>query len=231
MTAGFEGFHDETATFFSELARHNDKRWFEKHRDDYREHVVEPSLAFIVAMSAKLRRIAPGVMPDTRTNGAGSLFRIHRDTRFSKDKSPYKTHLGIFLWDGRARKMDSRGLYFHIEPPNMMLAAGMYRFTPAQLKLYRESVADARSGPALARAVTRVTRAPGISIGEPHYKRVPRGFDPSHPRADLLKHDGMYAYTEGPIPSEFTSPKLLEHCLERWKPMMPLYRWLERLSG
>jgi len=229
--SGFTGFTRETVEFFRELARHNDKRWFDSHKADYQEFVIAPARAFVTAMSARLQEIAPEVAPDTRTNGAGSIFRIYRDTRFSKDKVPYKTHLGIFLWDGRMKKLESRGFYFHIEPPNMILSAGMYRFTPEQLRTYRDAVADPKSGAALKRAITKVTGNPECAIGGSHYKRVPRGFGPDHPRAELLKHNGMYAFTDGPIPKEFTRSSLIDHCFDRWKPMMPLYRWLGRVSG
>ncbi len=229
--SGFTGFTKETVEFFRELARHNDKRWFDSHKVDYQDFVIEPARAFVTAMSARLQKIAPEIAPDTRTTGAGSIFRIYRDTRFSKDKMPYKTHLGIFLWDGRMKKLESRGFYFHIEPPNMILSAGMYRFTPDQLAVYRDAVADPKSGTALTRAIKKVTGVPGCAIGDPHYKRVPRGFDPDHPRAELLKHNGMYVFTEGPIPKEFTRSSLVDYCFDRWKPMMPLYRWLDRVSG
>ncbi len=230
-TNGFNGFPKETIEFYRELVKHNDKRWFDAHKADYQEFVIEPAREFVVAMGARLQKIAPEIVPDTRTNGAGSIFRIYRDTRFSKDKAPYKTHLGVFLWDGRAKKLESRGFYFQIEPPTMMLAAGMYRFTPEQLAAYRAAVADPKGGPALKRAITRVAGNPGCAIGEPHYKRVPRGFEPDHPRAELLKHNGMYAYTEGRIPREFTKPSFVDYCFDRWKPMMPLHRWLDRVSG
>lgn len=226
----FTGFSKETVSFYRELVAHNDKRWFESHKADYQEHVIAPALAFVTDMSARLRSMAPGIVPDTRTNGAGSIFRIYRDTRFSRDKLPYKTHLGILLWDGRAKKMESRGFYFHVEPPNMMLAVGMYQFTPGQLRAYREAVADPKSGAALSRAVKKVTGNPGCAIGEPHYKRVPRGYEPDHPRAELLRYSGMGGVAEGRIPKEFTKPALLDYCLDRWKQMMPLYRWLERVS-
>lgn len=230
-TSGFTGFSKETTEFYRELVKHNDKRWFDSHKADYQEFVIEPARAFVTAMSTRLQKIAPEIVPDTRTNGSGSIFRIYRDTRFSKDKVPYKTHLGIFLWDGHAKKLESRGFYFQIEPPNMMLAVGMYRFTPEQLAVYRVAVADPKGGAALKRAITKVTGSPGCAIGEPHYKRIPRGFDPDHPRAELLKHNGMYAYTEGRIPKEFTSSALLDYCFDRWKPMMPLHRWLGRVAG
>ncbi len=228
---GFNGFSKGTTEFYRELVKHNDKRWFDSHKADYQEFVIEPARAFVVEMGARLQKIAPEVVPDTRTNGAGSIFRIYRDTRFSKDKAPYKTHLGIFLWDGRAKKLESRGFYFQVEPPNMMLAVGMYRFTPEQLAVYRDAVADPKSGPALKRAIAKVAGSPGCAIGEPHYKRVPRGFEADHPRAELLKHNGMYAFTEARIPKEFMRPSLVDYCFDRWKPMMPLHRWLDRISG
>ncbi|MCD4690483.1 TIGR02453 family protein [bacterium] len=231
LTTGFRGFTKDTLRFYAELSRHNDKPWFDAHKDDYRAHVLEPSQEFVREMNAALRKLAPNVVTDTRTNGAGSIFRIYRDTRFSRDKTPYKTSLGIFFWEGPGTKMDSHGFYFDLTPSVLGLYVGKYRFSPDQLRRYREAVADSKTGPALTRAITRVTRTQGYAIGEPHYKRVPRGYDADHTRAELLKYNTMYAVTESRPPKELMSSALLDYCLERWKHMMPLYRWLARTVG
>jgi len=120
---GFNGFSGRTVEFFKELAVNNNKVWFEEHRQDYETYVLKPARSFIEGMGQLLSSVSPGVHADARVNK--SLFRINRDTRFSKDKSPYKTHLGIWFWEGDGPRMECSGYYFHLEPHKLMLAAGI----------------------------------------------------------------------------------------------------------
>ena len=115
----FSGFPEKTVSFLCGLAAHNDREWFAAHKKEYETEVLEPAKAFVRAMGERLRRLSPQIKAEPRTDG--SLFRLYRDTRFSPDKSPYKTNLGIFFWEGGGPRMDCPGYYFHLEPPNLML--------------------------------------------------------------------------------------------------------------
>jgi uncharacterized protein (TIGR02453 family) len=221
----FNGFPKETVRFYRELSRHNDKAWFEEHKAQYREKVLAPAVEFVLAMGERLTRFAPGVVADPRTNGAGSVFRIYRDTRFSRDKRPYKTYLGILFWQGRGKKMENPGFYFHLEPKGLMLAAGTYMFTKPDLEAFRKAAVHKTRGPALGKAIKKVTKK-GYEIGGSHYKRVPRGFDPEHPNADYLRHNGLYAYTEGKIPEELHTKDILGFCLSAFREMYPVQEWI-----
>jgi uncharacterized protein (TIGR02453 family) len=95
---GFNGFPKECIEFFRDLEKNNDKRWFEQHKEQYEKQVQTPSRYFVVDLGRKLQKIAPNVVADPRVNR--SLFKIHRDTRFSPDKTPFKTNLGLWLWEG-----------------------------------------------------------------------------------------------------------------------------------
>jgi uncharacterized protein (TIGR02453 family) len=221
----FGGFPREAVAFYRDLARHNDRAWFEAHKQQYREQVLRPAQEFVLALGARLRTIAPGVVVDTGTDGAGSIFRIYRDTRFSSDKSPYKTYLGIFFWEGAGKKMESSGFYFHLEPPRLMLAAGIY--LPALLPPYRQALQDEKMGPALLQAIEQVTAGGCYQVGGRHYKKVPRGFSPrSEAQAGLLLHNGLYASVEGPIPTELFTPACVDYCFERCREMAPIHRWV-----
>ncbi len=154
-TSAFNGFSRETVTFFEELRKNNSKEWFEEHREDYENHVRTPSREFVIAMGNRLKDISPYVHAEPKVNR--SLFRIHRDIRFSRDKSPYKTVMGIWFWDGSRHRMECSGYYFHLEPPNLMLGVGVYIFPKSMLKLYRDSVVHPVYGPALVKAVDAVT--------------------------------------------------------------------------
>jgi uncharacterized protein (TIGR02453 family) len=97
---------------------------------------MTPARSFVTAMGEKLRKIAPGIVADPRVNK--SIFRIYRDTRFSKEKTPFKTNLGIWFWEGDLPRMESFGFYFHVEGKKMMLAAGVYMFQKEQLEAFRK---------------------------------------------------------------------------------------------
>ncbi len=99
--------------YFSHLKKNNNKPWFEKHRTEYQDKVLEPAMEFVAAVGGKIRKFAPNIVADPRINK--SIFRIYRDVRFSKDKTPYKTHLAVFFWEGSAPKLENPGFYIHMD--------------------------------------------------------------------------------------------------------------------
>jgi len=223
----FPGFPKRTVTFLRDLAANNNREWFAAHKAEYEAAVMEPSRAFVLAMGGRLRRLTPGIRFDPRADG--SLFRIFRDTRFSPDKSPYKTNLGILFWEGSGPRLECPGYYFHLEPPKLMLGGGMYSIPRPLLERYRRAAADPEYGSELAAIVKKITARPGYTLGGEQYKRVPAGFDASPEAARLLRHAGLYAGWEGAIPAELRTPALIDFCWERFKPMEPLHRWLATL--
>ena len=224
----FEGFSEETVKFFEDLKKNNTKKWFEAHKKDYELFVMQPSRAFVVAMGAKLRTKVPHIVAVPKVNK--SLFRINRDTRFSQDKSPYKTNMGIFFWEGSRPRMECPGFYFHMEPPTLMLGDGIYMFPRYLLDTFRSSVVNAEHGQELTEILAKLDKKRDYRIGGKHYKRVPAGFDPSHPNAGLLLHNGLYVGMESPIPEEFYSQKLLDHCWKKFEHLLPLHSWLVALT-
>ena len=162
---------------------------------------MAPTRDFVFHMGIRLQELSPEIVADPRVNK--SIFRPYRDTRFSKDKTPYKTHLGIFFWEGSLPKMECAGYYFHLEPPHLMLAEGIHCFSKRLLEQYRNSVVHPEHGPALSKAVDKVEKNKGYAVGGEHYKKTPRGYDPQHANANLLLYDGLYVSTSGPIPEEF----------------------------
>jgi uncharacterized protein (TIGR02453 family) len=222
----FKGFHRETIKFYEELRENNDKHWFENHRQDYENHVLEPARAFVAAMGSKLLELSPEINASPKVDG--SIFRIYRDVRFSPDKSPFKTHLGIWFWEGPRKKMECTGYYFQIEPPILWLGGGMYQIPDDMLGFYRENVVDPKYGKDLERAVREVT-GKGYMVGGKHYKRVPRGYDSSHPNAELLLHKGLWTNVEVRIPDDLFSELCIEYCFKRFKDTAPLNDWLAGL--
>jgi uncharacterized protein (TIGR02453 family) len=225
MTA-FNGFSEKLVQFFQNLKINNAKEWFEKHRAEYNDYVLQPTKDFVVDMGKKLEEIAPRINAIPKINQ--SLFRINRDTRFSKDKRPYKTHMGVWFWEGNRNRMECSGFYFQMRDGQMLLAAGMHCFTPELLTLYRDAVIDKKIGPKLVRATEEVTEK-GYPVGGKHYKRVPRGYDPLHKNTEFLLHNGLYAMIEGKIPQEFFSAAIIDYSLAHFQNMLPLHNWLKKV--
>ncbi|UCE66631.1 MAG: DUF2461 domain-containing protein [Candidatus Zixiibacteriota bacterium] len=222
--AGFTGFPIECIEFFKGLEKNNDKRWFEQHKEEYEKYVQMPSRYFVVDLGKKLEKIAPNIIADPRVNR--SLFKIHRDTRFSPDKRPFKTNLGIWLWEGELKRMECSGFYFHFEGDKIIIAAGLYMFPKEHLAEYRDSVVHDRYGAELVKAIKNITKDKHYKIGGKSLKKVPRGLDPEHPNAEWLLYGGIFASIAMKIPKEFYSSKLIDLCYQHFKAMLPLHRWV-----
>ncbi|MFH1058513.1 MAG: DUF2461 domain-containing protein [Pseudomonadota bacterium] len=225
--AQFTGFSPAGLNFLSGLASHNHRDWFEEHRPQYEQGLLEPAKDLVAELGAALGQAVPGLVVDPRVNRG--LFRMRRDTRFAGDKSPYKTHLGLWWWEGLGGRMEGSGFYFHLEPPNLMLAVGIYQFTPPVLAAFRAAAADLKRGQALARLVAQA-QAQGFGIGGAHYRRLPRGVPADHPNAELLKHNGLHAFRWEPMPEAVHSPELVDWCLERFLPLVGLHDWLAQTA-
>jgi len=223
-TSNFNGFPEECVRFLFELRHNNNREWFKEHKSDYETFVKVPTQEFAGEMAKLLEELSPAEDPAPQVNF--SIFRIYRDIRFSKDKTPYKTHAGVLFWEGSGPKMENSGYYFHLEPPNLMLGTGIHRFSKTLLKAYRDSVVDPEFGLELEKAIENTTQRGQYSIGGEHYKRVPRGYDPEDERAGLLLFNGLYAGVETEIPIELYSDKILNYCLEVYRDMIPIHNWL-----
>src|SRR5919109_5296747 len=134
-------FGPELFSFLADLRANNDRDWFAANRDRYEEHLLEPALAFINAFAPRLEKISPHFRADARPSG-GSLFRINRDTRFSKDKSPYKTNLGIHFRHERARDAHAPGYYLHIGPGEVFGGAGIWHPDSGAATKIREAIVE-----------------------------------------------------------------------------------------
>lgn len=224
--AAFSGFSRETIGFLLGLTANNEKAWFDENRAVYERAWVEPAKAFVEAIGPKLKQLAPNLGYAAKLNG--SLRRINRDTRFSKDKTPYKTHLDLWFWTGEVADW-SPGFWFRLNCKALMLGAGMYVFEPPLLAKYRKAVVDPKMGAALEKIIAAAD-AKGLFVGGETYKRVPKGFAPDHPRARLLKHSALYVGTEEKIPKELTGPKFVDYCVARYRLALPVQQWLVKLT-
>lgn len=220
----FSGFPKQTLRFLRGLGKNNEKAWFDAHRGEYDEFYMEPAKAFVVALGEKLQAFAPEVAAVPKVNG--SIFRVNRDVRFSKDKRPYKDHIDLWFWEGEDRKQGSSGFFFRLQHDRVMLGAGMHGFAKEQLASYRAAVDTDATGKPLVKIGNSLSKA-GYPLQGQSYKKVPRGFDAEHPRADLLRHGSLHASIElRPLPAELHSAKFVGLCVRHFKKLSPLHRWL-----
>ncbi|MFC1724922.1 DUF2461 domain-containing protein [candidate division KSB1 bacterium] len=222
--AAFKGFPREIVNFFQELSANNSKVWFNEHKDEYENYVLTPSQEFVVAIADLLKPIAQEINGDPRINK--SIFRIYRDTRFSKDKTPYKTHLGIYFWEGYRKKMENPGYYFHLEPSQLGLHAGMHILEKQYLQEYRDSVVHPKHGAGLDKAVKKVLAAGIYEVAGAKYKRTPKGYDPEHKYSNYLLNKGMFASFRTEIPEEIFTDKCVDYCFDKFKGMSPIQHWI-----
>jgi uncharacterized protein (TIGR02453 family) len=175
--------------FLRELKDNNDRAWFEAHRSVYEDAVREPLRAFIRDFDPLLEGVSPHMVADDRKSG-GSLFRIHRDTRFSKDKSPYKTWAAIQFRHQAGRDVHAPGFYLHLEPGRVFMGAGCWHPDREALDGIRDAIADE---PESWLAVRDAVVAGGFQLTGDSLKRPPRGYPPEHPAMDDLKRKDFIA--------------------------------------
>ena len=183
-TTPFEGFPRGTFRFLRTLERNNNREWFKENRDKYEMFFLEPALAFINAMQPVLATTAPVLTADARKTG-GSLMRIYRDTRFSKEKTPYKTNIGIQFRHQLGRDVHSPGIYLHIDTKQCFLGAGMWRPPSEELKRIRSCIEE--SPARWKRVVQRKGFQNSFELYDDRLKSTPRGYAKDHPMIDDLR--------------------------------------------
>ncbi|HEV8298169.1 MAG TPA: DUF2461 domain-containing protein [Acidimicrobiales bacterium] len=206
----FHGFPLKAMTFFERLAADNSKAFWTDHRTEYDDHIRDP-----------MRALSDAVCDEF---GPLHLFRPNRDVRFSKDKTPYKTHCGA-VTEGEG----GESFYVQIAADGLFVGAGYYHLWPDQLTRYREAVA-ADTGEDLETAIGKV-RAAGLTIGGEALKSAPRGYAKDHPRIALLRHKGIYAHRSFGSPKWIGTPEALERITNAWRAAAPLNGWLNRHVG
>lgn len=227
--SGFAGFPVATFEFLNGIAAHNEKAWFDAHRPLYEAGYVEPAKAFVAAIGPRLREISPNVQFDPKVNG--SLSRVNRDIRFSKDKRPYKTHLNMWFWHGDRKGWDTPGFYISLSPERIYLGTGMHGLEKDVLESFRQSVIHPRSAKALLAAVAAVKAAGPYDIGEKNRKLMPRGYPADSPAAEYLLYESLHAGIE--LPGEAArSADFLDTCVKHFRATWPISKWLlDEVSG
>jgi uncharacterized protein (TIGR02453 family) len=213
-------FTPKTLGFLRSLKRNNNRHWFKARREQYDRHVHEPMAAVVERLAADFRSFAPELIASRRL----SLFRIYRDTRFSHDKRPLKTHAAAVFRTRELPKPQGAGLYFEIAPGWVWIGGGMWRPEPPELVRIRAHIAQ--SWPELRRVVTSAGFRRRLSeLSGERMTRVPRGYPADHPAAEYLKLRQFYAGAE--FPAAFAHDRNFYTTLvATFKTLMPLVRFL-----
>ena len=226
----FSGFRPAALAFLRDLARNNRKDWFEAHRDVYEHEVRQPLRALLDDLDVRLATVAPELAADSRR----SVFRIYRDVRFSKDKSPYKTHAAFWvthraIGSGSGTAVHGgAGLYFHLEPNASLIAAGMWMPPSPALARIRGSLVEDQRG--FEASVRRARRHFSPLNDEAVLRRPPRGFAADHPAAEWLRYQSFTV--SRPLRATEVRARNLPDILGRsYAHAIPFVRWLNASLG
>ncbi|MFD0691179.1 DUF2461 domain-containing protein [Actinomadura fibrosa] len=203
----FSGFSERSFEFYEGLLADNSKAYWTVHKEDYERHVRGPMSELLAELEEEF--------------GPGKLFRPYRDVRFSKDKTPYKTHQGGHT---------GQGYYVQIDADGLMVAGGMYAPTPEQLRRYREAVGSDTFGKEL-EAIVEELRSAGLEIAGDRLKTRPRGTPEDHPRLELLRHRSLYAHQGWPADPWMRTPEVVTRVRESWRRLRPLVEWGDQHIG
>jgi uncharacterized protein (TIGR02453 family) len=215
----FRGFDKDAIAFLHELTIEMNREWFEANKDRYKRVWVEPLTELLDTVAAKLAKTyAPMKLTP-------HVFRIYRDTRFSKDKAPYKTHVAGVL---RAGTVGS-GMYFHVETGEEWVGAGTYYFEDDKLGKWRRLVAADRTGKEIAGIVARLRKAGYEVGGHEDYKKVPKPYPADHPRAEFLQMKGLTAAFPQMPKGMLHRAELATWIVDHAKRVAPMVKWLSKV--
>jgi uncharacterized protein (TIGR02453 family) len=218
----FNGFPKEFFAFFEELKENNNRTWFNENKTRYYETVVNPISEFIVCIGPRLRKISRHYVADPKPHG-GSMFRIYRDTRFSKDKAPYKTHAACHFRHEAGKNAHAPGFYVHLETDEVTVGGGIWQPPAPHLAKIRDYIADN------ARAWARIANAKKIQdaggIRGDSLKRPPRGFDAEHVHIRDLKRKSFYVMTSAAASTAMKS-SFVDDVTEAFRRAAPLNRFI-----
>lgn len=220
-------FTAETLTFLRELAAHNERDWFQANKGRYEAHVKDAALGFVAALATPLHEISPHFRAIPKAQG-GSLMRIYRDVRFSKDKTPYKTNIGMhFNHAGGSKGIHAPGFYLQIEPAASMVGVGMWQPDGPTLGRVRDAIVADPEG---WQAVRDAADAGGMAWWGESLKRPPRGYDADHRFVDDLKRKD-HIWSAPLADAEVTSGDLVGTVIARFEAGTPLVAFLCRALG
>ncbi len=224
----FAGFSKEVIHFLQKIKTNNNKPWFDAHYDFYQQEMLEVSRDLVEDLGEQLQIIAPGINVVPKVNG--SIYRFARDARFSKDKTPYKTHLSYLFWQGTLKRTRCPGFYLAIRPEYIQMGVGINYFTPEYLQAWREQCAHPAQGQKIREIFDTLTKA-GVMFHGEQLKRIPKGFSSVKDadellNQDLIRYKGLKCWYQIPLPEQVYSADLIPFCYEYYQNLLPLFDWM-----
>lgn len=227
LAMGNRYFTPKLFSFLKDLDANNNRDWFKAHQSEYDEYIKEPALDFINDFAKPLKGISEFFVADSRTVG-GSLFRIHRDTRFGKDKTPYKKNTGLHFRHIMAKDAHAPGYYLHIQPGECFMGVGLWNPETKVAYAIRKKIDEE---PAAWKRATRSKKfADFYTLGGDSLIRPPKGYDPDHPLIDDLKRKSFIASARLKQ-SDITSPDLMKNFTGDCKRATPFMKFLCEAVG
>lgn len=227
MTVRQSYFSPATFDFLRSLSRNNRKEWFDAHKADYEKHVRTPALAFIEAARPHLAKISREIVADPRPVG-GSLMRVYRDIRFSKDKTPYKTNVGIGFRHRNGRDAAATGYYLHLGLDGCFGGGGIHGADTRTLGAIRDAIV--RDPAAWRKAGHNAKLESGHEFGSDVLKKPPHGYPSDHPLIEDLKRKDYFCHVQY-RPAEVTASDFLDRFIDNCKVEAPLLAFLSRAVG
>jgi uncharacterized protein (TIGR02453 family) len=216
----FNGFPPEALKFLRGLKKNNKREWFQPRKEIFDTKLRAPMEQLVEAVNAELLKFAPEHITDPKK----AIYRIYRDTRFSSDKTPYKTHLAAIFPRRSLDRHNSAGFYFHLAPDQIGIASGLYQPGPDELRQARLWLRDNHES--FRKAVKKVEKLMGKLHGEP-LSRTPKGFDPAHPADDLVRMKAWLFWVQLK-PEIAETPEMFKELIQRFKAMAPLVEMLNQ---
>jgi uncharacterized protein (TIGR02453 family) len=225
----FDGFPKDFFLFFKELKKHNERPWFEDNKQRFKDSVQAPMSEFIAAMGPELKKVSKHFVADPKPNG-GSMFRIYRDVRFSRDKRPYKEHAACHFRHAGGKDVHAPGFYMHFGDDEVYFGGGMYMPEPPALGKIRDAIVR---GPAKWKAVKAdktFSKTFGGLGGDHTLTKAPRGYAPDHPLIEDIKKKSFFAMRDGDLKLA-QSPRLVPTVAATFRAASPLMKFLCAAQG
>ncbi len=224
----FNGFSKKTLPFLKAIKKNNNKEWFEEHRDEYNNYILNPSRAFVEEFGEHLMALEPTVNFSPKINK--SLFRIFRDTRrMGAIKIPLKSRIGFIFWQGSGKRLQNSGFYMHFSPDELFVAVGVRWFEKPMLDAYREYIKDDKRRENLFDVLDKLSKN-GYKIIEKSYKRFPRGFNADMSNVELSLYKGMATYIILEPNLITDGDKLISTLYDIYEKMLPLQKIMYKVS-
>jgi len=224
----FTGFSQKAIPFLKAIRENNNKEWFEAHKSEYEELILNPSRAFVVEMGEHLQALEPTIHAEPKINK--SLFRIYRDIRrMGSNKEPIKSRIGIIFWQGKASRLQSSSFYLHFSPDELFVAVGVRWFEKPLLDAFRDYIKDEEKRVELD-TILKELLACGYQTLPSGYKRYPQGFSSYMPSADMALFKGMAAYKILEPNLIENGEKLISTLYKIYEDMLPLQKIMYEIS-